>query len=222
MTDPKRKNQHTAPRHLKTQKAPEPPRRAARAGKTAARRGEHAKRERRPAQAAAPRRVTRPYSDRRLYDEKLLPYAEERHRANQRSLRTCIGWLFALPLILLLVQKLTDQSKIGILLVWIVGMFVIAAAVLYIAYSDHELQTYLRSLAEFVPDVEEPSLGNLLPVDENGNWTISAEQLRHAVSQSRVERRGGEVSIRLPHELALKLLQHGEEGKHAKHPAHRP
>ena len=66
-----------------------------------------------------------------------------------------------------------------------------------------------------------PSLGNLLPVDENGNWTISAEQLRRAVSQSRVERKNGEVSIRLPRELGLKLLQHGEEGKHAKHSAHR-
>ena len=218
MSDPKRQKQHTAPRHLK---APEPPRRAARAEKTAAHRGTKAKRSKRPTPAAAPRPETQPYSDRRLYDEKLLPYAEARHQANQRSLRTCIGWLFALPLILLLVQKLTDQSKIGILLVWIVGMFVISAAVLYIAYSDHELQTYLRSLAEFVPDVEEPSLGNLLPVDENGNWTISAEQRRKSASRSRAEQKKSEASIRPSRKQELKRQQHGEEGKHAKHSAHR-
>ncbi len=218
MTDPKRQKQHTAPRHLK---APEPPRRAARAEKTAAHRGTQTKRSKRPVTAAAPRQETQSYSDRRLYDEKLLPYSEARHQANQRSLRTCIGWLFALPLILLLVQKLTDQSKIGILLVWIVGMFVISAAVLYIAYSDHELQTYLRSLAEFVPDVEEPSLGNLLPVDENGNWTISAEQRRKSASRSRAEQKKSEASIRPSRKQELKRQQHGEEGKHAKHSAHR-
>ena len=227
MPEPKSKKNNTAPRHLK---ASDTPRRFARAERTAAHRGSQ-----RTKTAAAPapekrRRAERPaehpdprgYTGRRLYDEKLLPYAEERHQANQRSLRAGIRWLFALPVILLVIQKLTGQSKIGILLAWIVGMFIIATAIVYIAYSDHELQRYLSSLAEYVPDVEDPSLGNLLPVDENGNWTINTEQLRRAIAQYRVERHGSDISIRLPHELVLKVLQHGEEGRHEKHAANRP
>ena len=125
-------------------------------------------------------------------------------------------------MILLVLQKLTNQNKIGILIAWIVGMFIISTALVYISYSDHELKSYLSSLAEYVPEAEEVSLGNLLPVDENGNWTVNAEQLRRAIAQSRVERRGSDISIRLPHELVLKILQHGEEGRHEKHAAHRP
>ena len=100
-------------------------------------------------------------------------------------------------------------------------MFIIATALVYVSYSDHELQTYLKSLADYVPEAEEPELGSLLPVDENGNWTINAEQLRRVLAQYREERGDGDLSIRLPHELVLKLLQRGEEGRHEKHAAHR-
>ncbi len=218
----KSKKPNNAPRHLNT---PEPPRRAARAEKTAAHRGrkkERPAREQRSASEPLPAPESQEYSGKRLYEEKLLPYAEERHRANQRSLRACLGWLFALPLILLVIQKLTGHSKIGILLAWILGMFIISAAVVYIAYSDHELQTYLRSLAVFVPEAEEKSLGSLLPVDKNGNWTVGGEPLRHAFSPKRGGRKSGEASARLPREPARKPQQHGEEGRHEKRTAPRP
>ena len=227
MPEAKRQKPNTAPRHLK---AAETPRRTARAERTAAHRSTQrtkqtapsASRKRRSAERTAERRPRSGYTGKRLYYDKLLPYAEKQHQSYQRSLQAGIRWLFALPVILLVIQKLTNQNKIGILIAWIVGMFIISTALVYISYSDHELKSYLSSLAEYVPEAEEVSLGNLLPVDENGNWTVNAEQLRRAIAQSRVERRGSDISIRLPHELVLKILQHGEEGRHEKHAAHRP
>ena len=222
MADPNSKK-NTAPRHLKT---PEPSRRVARGERTAAHRSSQrvkkpAPEKRRSAERPAERRTRSGYTGKRLYYDKLLPYAEKQHQSYQRSLQAGIRWLFALPVVLLLVQKLTNQNKIGILIAWIIGMFIIATALVYVSYSDHELQDYLKSLADYVPEVEEPELGNLLPVDEDGNWTINAEQLRRVLAQYREERDDGEISIRLPHELVLKLMQRGEEGRHEKHAAHR-
>ena len=223
MADPKSKKTNTAPRHLKT---PEPSHRVARGERTAAHRSSQrvkkpAPEKRRSAERPAERRTRSGYTGKRLYYDKLLPYAEKQHQSYQRSLQAGIRWLFALPVVLLLVQKLTNQNKIGILIAWIIGMFIIATALVYVSYSDHELQDYLKSLADYVPEVEEPELGNLLPVDEDGNWTINAEQLRRVLAQYREERDDGEISIRLPHELVLKLMQRGEEGRHEKHAAHR-
>ena len=213
MGDGKQKNSKPAPRHLKTV---EKPKRVTRAGRTAAHRSErHTKTDKRAPERREPvQAVRRPeargYTGKRLYYEKLLPYAEERHQAYQRSLRAGVRWLFALPVILLILQNLTGGSKIAFLIVWIVGMFIISAALIYIAYSDHELQSYLHDLTQYVPDAVDVGLGSLLPVDENGNWTVNPEQLRSLIAQHLAERRDGDVSIHLPHELVVKLLQRGE------------
>ena len=71
-----------------------------------------------------------------VYNGNYTFYAEEKHRGNQRALHTGVGWLFALPVVLLVFQKLTGSSKIAILLAWIVGMFIIAAALVYISFAD--------------------------------------------------------------------------------------
>lgn len=194
-----RKQSNTAPRHLKTPEAPKP---ASRQEVTAAHRRRHR------AERKRPRRRS---NSERLYYEKLLPYAEEKHRGNQRALRTGVGWLFALPVVLLAVQRLTDSSKIAILLAWIVGMFIISAALIHIAFADYELQEYLKDLTALVPQVESAELGSLLPVNENGEWTITAEQLRAAIAQHRIERRGEDITIRFSRDSLRKLLRRDEE-----------
>ena len=128
-----RKQSNPAPRHLKS---PETPKGASRQEVTAAHRRKH------QAERKRPRRRS---NSERLYYEKLLPYAEEQHRGNQRALHTGVGWLFALPVVLLVIQKLTGSSKIAILLAWIAGMFIISAALIHISFADYELQKYLNA-----------------------------------------------------------------------------
>ena len=89
-----RKQSNTAPRHLKS---PETPKGASRQEVTAAHRRKH------QAERKRPRRRS---NSERLYYEKLLPYAEEQHRGNQRALHTGVGWLFALPVVLLVIVAL--------------------------------------------------------------------------------------------------------------------
>ena len=173
-----RKQSNTAPRHLKS---PETPKGASRQEVTAAHRRRHR------AERKRPRRRS---NSERLYYEKLLPYAEEKHRGNQRALRTGVGWLFALPVVLLAVQRLTDSSKIAILLAWIVGMFIISAALIHIAFADYELQEYLKDLTALVPQVEsaeQPAAGEReRRVDHHGR----AAARGHRAASDRAPRRG--------------------------------
>ena len=107
-----------------------------------------------------------------------VPYIEEAHHRNERSLKAGVWLLALLPAILAVVRELTDASRIVFLIFWIIGMFGIATALIFTAYADHDLKKTLEELEELVPPEEEFELGNLLPVDAEGEgWLIDPEEL---------------------------------------------
>lgn len=107
-----------------------------------------------------------------------VPYIEEAHHRNERSLKAGVWLLVLLPAILAVVRELTDASRIVFLIFWIIGMFGIATALIFTAYADHDLKKTLEELKELVPPEEEIELGNLLPVDAEGEgWLIDPEEL---------------------------------------------
>ena len=107
----------------------------------------------------------------RIFYEKLLPLARRSHEMNQRRMHTGVIWLFVLPVLLYIIRNLTDSSKIAFLILWIVGMFLIAAFLVMVAYQDDELQKNLDELQDYVPDAEETKLGKLMLVSpESNRW----------------------------------------------------
>ena len=107
-----------------------------------------------------------------------VPYIEEAHHRNERSLKAGVWLLVLLPAILAVIRELTDASRIVFLIFWIIGMFGIATALIFTAYADHDLKKTLEELKELVPPEEEIELGNLLPVDAEGEgWLIDPEEL---------------------------------------------
>lgn len=78
---------------------------------------------------------------------KLLMYAEQRHQANKRRIRNGLISLIVIPVILTIILLLTDSSRIVFLLIWIACMFVVAAFLLFVAYSDWDLQTAINELS---------------------------------------------------------------------------
>ena len=135
---------------------------------------------RRPAKHGLTRREkpdTGHVSPREFYRH-FVPYIEAAHHRNERSLKAGVWLLVLLPVILVLIQELTDASRIVFLIFWIIGMFGIATALIFTAYSDHDLKKTLEELEELVPPEEEIELGNLLPVDAEGEgWLIDPEEL---------------------------------------------
>ena len=118
------------------------------------------------------------YVDPQTFYRHFVPYIEAAHHRNERSLKAGVWLLVLLPVILVIIQELTDASRIAFLIFWIIGMFGIATALIFTAYSDHDLKKTLEELKELVPPEEEIELGNLLPVDAEGEgWLIDPEEL---------------------------------------------
>lgn len=77
----------------------------------------------------------------------LLMYAEQVHQGNKRRIRHGLVSLIVIPIVLMVVLLLTESSRIVFLLIWIACMFVVAAFLLYVAYSDWMLQTTINELS---------------------------------------------------------------------------
>lgn len=130
----------------------------------------------------------------RIFYEKLLPLAQRSHEMNQRRMHAGVVWLFALPVLLYIIRNLTDSSKIAFLIIWIVGMFLIAAFLVMVAYQDDELQKNLDELQDHVPGAEETKLGKLMLVSpESNRWMEeSTGQLLRRVEALTAKRPGRE------------------------------
>ena len=78
---------------------------------------------------------------------KLLMYAEQVHQNNKRRIRHGLISLIVIPFVLVGILLLTDSSRIVFLIIWIAWMFVAAAFLLFVAYSDWMLQATINELS---------------------------------------------------------------------------
>ena len=180
------------------------------------------------------------YVDPQTFYRHFVPYIEAAHHRNERSLKAGVWLLVLLPVILVIIQELTNASRIVFLIFWIIGMFGIATALIFTAYSDHDLKKTLEELKELVPPEEEIEIGNLLPVDAEGEgWLIDpeelpiplpdlserlpqmGEELRGRISEREAERQKTLDRLREEHLRRLEELQErrgGLRGKQEKQP----
>lgn len=172
---------------------------------------------------------------RRLFQETLLPKVEHTHRMNQMGLKIGVIWLFALPFLLAVIRRMTDSSKIAFLLVWIVGMFIIAAILVFVAYSDSELKRYLEEVEKHLATEDHTELGGLVDLEglrgELSELPLSPEELRGLIARRRAQRLSGEadpegaeddVRLRRIEEWVTRIEQRREkESADAEHSANR-
>ena len=124
---------------------------------------------------------------------KLLMYAEQVHQGNKRRIRHGLVSLIVIPIVLMVVLLLTESSRIVFLLIWIACMFVVAAFLLYVAYSDWMLQTTINELSRdelgeldslitvfFVGLLLSDHAGTGLDNGDRDHMALFVEDLRHA------------------------------------------
>ncbi len=126
---------------------------------------------------------------------KFVPYIKKAHGHNVRGLKAGVWLLVFLPLVLAFIRDVTDSDKTAFLIIWIIGMFAIATVLIFAAYSDHELRRTLTTLQEIVPPEGSVEIGNLLPVDPEGEgWLIDPEELPLPIPTVRERKRRAESS----------------------------
>lgn len=166
-----------------------------------------------------------------LYEKSLLPMVEHVHRIDQASLRVGVIWLLILPVLLLVIRKLTGSSKLTFLIIWIVLMFIISAALILIAYADHELKRFLESAREYEPAAY-AKLDELFSRRESivdlRRLGVPSDALRRLIERRRARTAAGvedalsfddaEELNRLEDWLNKVEMETGKEGEHAEHP----
>ncbi|MCR4674752.1 MAG: hypothetical protein K5675_07065 [Lachnospiraceae bacterium] len=79
--------------------------------------------------------------------EKYKEYQKDLHEKNQNKIRVGLKVNILLPLIFLALSFFVSGSKLVFLILWIVSLFGIAAYLVYVEYSDYNLQEQLKDFS---------------------------------------------------------------------------
>lgn len=99
--------------------------------------------------------------------DQVLEFRDRSHAENVRKLKAGIKCIFTVPACFLVLMFFTGTSKIIFLVLWIVSLFLIAAYLIHVEYSDYKIQEMVNSLQDS---------------DEEINSLIDIEQIHSKVS----------------------------------------
>lgn len=85
---------------------------------------------------------------------KVLAFRDNAHAENVRKLKAGIKCIFTVPAAFLILLFLTGSSKIIFLVLWIASLFIIAAYLIHVEYSDYKIQEMVNSLQDSGSDID--------------------------------------------------------------------
>lgn len=92
--------------------------------------------------------------------EKVLEFRDNAHANNVRKIKAGIKCIFTVPACFLILLFFTGSSKIIFLVLWIASLFIIAAYLIHVEYSDYKIQEMVNSLQD-----SEDSIDSLIDID---------------------------------------------------------
>lgn len=113
----------------------------------------------------------------KLYDM-MLEYEEEIHKKNQKRIKIGMKCLLIIPMIFLILLLLTQSSKLVFLILWIVSLFILAAYLIFIEYSDDKLQQKLSEISNREQAERDALIGSgIAQVEERIRTVIKDKEL---------------------------------------------
>lgn len=91
--------------------------------------------------------------------EKVLEFRDKAHADNVRKIKAGIKCIFTVPACFLILLFFTGSSKIIFLVLWIASLFIIAAYLIHVEYSDYKIQEMVNSLQD-----SEDSIDSLIDI----------------------------------------------------------
>lgn len=92
--------------------------------------------------------------------EKVLEFRDKAHADNVRKIKAGIKCIFTVSACFLILLFFTGSSKIIFLVLWIASLFIIAAYLIHVEYSDYKIQEMVNSLQD-----SEDSIDSLIDID---------------------------------------------------------
>lgn len=84
----------------------------------------------------------------------VLAFRDNAHAANVKKLKAGIKCIFTVPACFLILLFLTGSFKIIFLVLWIASLFIIAAYLIHVEYSDYKVQEMVNSLQDSGSDID--------------------------------------------------------------------
>lgn len=78
---------------------------------------------------------------------KLSDYEENIHKKNQKRIRIGLRCVVIIPLFFMFLLFLTNSNKVIFLILWIVSLFAISAYLIFVEYTDYQLQEKMNLVA---------------------------------------------------------------------------
>ncbi len=86
--------------------------------------------------------------------QKVVEYRDTKHAENVQKIKAGVKCIFTVPVIFLILLFLTDSSRIIFLVLWITSLFIIAAYLIHVEYSDYKIQEMVNSLQDDTNDID--------------------------------------------------------------------
>jgi len=86
--------------------------------------------------------------------QKVMEYRDTKHAENVQKIKAGVKCIFTVPVIFLILLFLTDSSRIIFLVLWITSLFIIAAYLIHVEYSDYKIQEMVNSLQDDTNDID--------------------------------------------------------------------
>lgn len=86
--------------------------------------------------------------------QKVMEYRDTKHAENIQKIKAGVKCIFTVPVIFLILLFLTDSSRIIFLVLWIASLFIIAAYLIHVEYSDYKIQEMVNSLQDDTNDID--------------------------------------------------------------------
>lgn len=84
----------------------------------------------------------------------VLAFRDNAHAENVNKLKAGIKCIFTVPACFLILLFLTGSSKIIFLVLWIASLFIIAAYLIHVEYSDYKIQEMVNSLQDAEDNID--------------------------------------------------------------------
>ena len=85
---------------------------------------------------------------------RVLTFRDNAHAENVKKLKAGIKCIFTVPACFLILLFLTGSSKIIFLVLWIASLFIIAAYLIHVEYSDYKVQEMVNSLQDTEDNID--------------------------------------------------------------------
>ena len=83
-----------------------------------------------------------------------LAFRDNAHASSVKKLKAGIKCIFTVPACFLILLFLTGSSKIIFLVLWIASLFIIAAYLIHVEYSDYKVQEMVNSLQDTEDNID--------------------------------------------------------------------